>query len=276
MTNMFPGLYTPLPSIDQYLERIEMPRPEKPDKEYLDRLIYAHQTHVPFDTLDVGLLGKDISINIEDIFNKIVVNRRGGYCFEINGLFIKLVQELGYNAYCVPCRIMQSEDTVAPVFHRGSCVIFDDKKYYFDVGGGAMPPGVVEYKDDGWQDIHGEKFMMKRVGEYWYNLFRLSEKSETNNQPSIVLQAGIAEYKPVDYVAPNMMCGVGPDARFRDRANLNMRTKTGSVSLTGRELSIVDNHKKTVTVLEDDNEYMDAMVKIFGVDIRDEFFALKK
>ncbi len=274
--NMFPGLYTPLPSIDKYLERIEMPRPEKLDKEYLNRLIYAHQTHVPFDTLDVGLLGKDISINIEDIYDKIVLRKRGGYCFEINGLFIKLVQELGYDAYCVPCRIMPTEDTVAPVFHRGSCVVLDGKKYYFDVGGGTMPPGIVEYKEDEWQDFGGEKFMMKRVGEYWYNLYRLSVDSELNNQPKIVLQAGIAEYKPVDYVAPNMMCGVGPNARFRDRANLNMRTKTGSVSLTGRELSIVDNHKKTTTLLEDDNEYMDAMIKIFGVDIREEFESLKK
>ncbi|MBR6623409.1 MAG: arylamine N-acetyltransferase [Ruminococcus sp.] len=72
------------------------------------------------------------------------------------------------------------------------------------------------------------------------------------------------------------MCGVGPNARFRDRANLNMRTKNGSVSLTGRELSVVENHQKTVTVLEDDNEYMDAMKKIFGVDIREEFENLKK
>ncbi len=268
---MYSGLYAPLPSIDRYLERIEMERPTVLDREYLDRLIYAHQTHVPFDTLDVGLLGKDISINIEDIYNKIVLNNRGGYCFEINGLFIKLVQELGYNAYCVPCRIMPTEDTVAPVFHRGSCVVLDGKKYYFDVGGGTMPPGIVEYKEDVWQDfISGEKFMMKRVGEYWYNLYRLSEDSETNNQPKIVLQAGIAEYKPQDYVAPNMMCGVGPDARFRDRANLNMRTKNGSVSLNGREFSVVENHKKTVTILENDDEYFDTMKRVFGVDIRDQ------
>ncbi len=267
---MYSGLYSPIPSIDRYLERIEMPRPENLDREYLDRLIYAHQTHIPYDTLDVGLLGKDISLNIEDLYNKLVIKNRGGYCFEINGLFIKLVQELGYNAYSVPCRIMPTEDTLAPVFHKGSCVILDGKKYYFDVGGGAMPAGIVEYKEDVWQDIHGEKFMMKRVGEYWFNLYRLSEESETNNQPKIILQAGIGEYKPVDYVAPNIMCGVGPNARFRGRISLNMRTKTGSVSLNGRELTVVNNHKKTVITIENDDEYYDTMKKIFGVDIKDE------
>ncbi len=268
---MYSALYTPIPDVDKYLERIGMSRPEKLDKEYLDKLIVSHQMHVPFDTLDVGLLGKDISLNIEDLYNKIVINKRGGYCFEMNGLFIKLVQELGYEAYCVPCRVMQSEETVTPVLHRGNCVILDGKKYFFDVGfGGAMPPGTVEYKEDEWQDINGEKYMMKRVGEYWFNLYRLSEESETNNQPTITLQVGIAEYKPVDYVGPNMICGVGPDARFRTRQALNLRTKTGSVSLNGRELTVVDNHKKTVTTIENDDEYYDTLKNIFGVDIRDQ------
>ncbi len=268
---MYSHLYAPIPDIDAYLKRIGMTRPKALTKEYLDELVYQHQLHVPFDTLDVGLLGKDISLGIEDIYNKVVVNNRGGYCFELNGLLIKLVKELGYDAYSVPCRVMQSADTVTPVLHRGNCVKIDDKKYFFDVGfSGPMPPGLVEYKEDEWQIVRGEKFRLERVGEYWFNLYRLSEKSEINNQPSIVLQVGIGEYKPVDYIGPNMICGVGPDARFRGRKTVSMRTKTGSITLSDRELSVVDNHKKTTVTIESDDEYYDTLKKIFGVDIKDQ------
>jgi len=268
---MYSALYAPIPDIDAYLKRIGMNRPEELTKEYLDELIYQHQLHVPFDTLDVGLLNKDISLGIEDLYNKVVVNNRGGYCFELNGLLIKLVQELGYNAYSVPCRVMQSVETVTPVLHRGNCVVIEGKKYFFDVGfGGPMPPGLIEYKEGEWQTIRGEKFKFERVSEYWFNLFRLSEESASNSGPAIVLQVGIGEYKPVDYIGPNMICGVGPDARFRGRKSVSMRTKNGSVSLSDKELSIVDNHKKVTTPIENEDQFFDALKKIFGIDIKDQ------
>ena len=268
---MYSNLYAPIPDVDRYLKRIGMPRPAALTKEYLDELIYAHQCEIPYDTLDVGLLGKDVSLGIEDLYNKIVVNNRGGYCFELNGFFIKLVQELGYDAYSVPCRIMRSVDAITPVFHKGSCVRLDGKKYFFDVGCSVMPPGLVEYKEDVWQENHGLKYMMERVSEYFFNLFRLSEDSQINAEKTIALQVGIAEYAPVDFVAPNAMCGVGENAAFRKNRRVTKRTPTGSVTLADKELAVIHNHEKTITMIETEEEYFDTLKKVFGIDLKEEY-----
>ncbi|MBE6039024.1 MAG: arylamine N-acetyltransferase [Anaerofustis stercorihominis] len=275
---MYSHLYAKLPSVDAYLERIGMKRPEKLDREYLDELIYQHQCHVPFDPLDVSILNKDIDLGIEHLFDKIVTNNRGGYCFEMNGLFCKLLQELGYDAYSIPCRVMRSVDTYGPVMHRATAINLDGKKLFCDVGfGGPMPPATVDFgMEDEWQDLRGEKFMFKKIGEYWYHLYRLSEESETNKEPTISLAVGTGEYDPVDYIYPNAACGVGPDARFRKNKKVSRRTPNGSLTLTDEEFSVVENHKKTVTPVESVEQYLDILEKEFGINIKEEYAALQK
>ncbi|MBE6039025.1 MAG: arylamine N-acetyltransferase [Anaerofustis stercorihominis] len=265
---MYSGLYAPIPDIDKYLERIGLSRPEKIDLESLNAIINAHQLHIPYDSLDVGLLNREISLNIEDLFNKIIINKRGGYCFEINGLFMKLLKDLGFDTHSIPCRVMQTPETIAPAFHRGTVVKFGDKKYFCDVGcGGSMPTGAVEITDGLVQQIGENKFVLKKVKDDWYHLFRIPREDEENQEPQISLAIGMIEYDPVDFLPPNYMCSVGPNARFRDKAWVNMRTETGSVSIRGRELTVVDNHHKTVRTIENDEEYLQALKKYFGIDL---------
>jgi N-hydroxyarylamine O-acetyltransferase len=80
---MFEEYYAPLPSKKQYLERIGLSGAFKPDKETLDRLIQAHQTSVPFENLDVYDAAREIRLDTQGLFDKLVARRRGGYCFEL-------------------------------------------------------------------------------------------------------------------------------------------------------------------------------------------------
>ena len=63
------------------------------DTERLIRLHRAYATHVPFENLDV-YNGRDVSLKTDDLFDKIVTRRRGGYCFELNGLLHALLRAL--------------------------------------------------------------------------------------------------------------------------------------------------------------------------------------
>jgi len=79
-----------------YLERIGAERPVSPTLDALAGLALAHLYSVPFENLDIAA-GRRLSVEPEALFDKIVVRRRGGFCYELNGLFAWLLRELGYD-----------------------------------------------------------------------------------------------------------------------------------------------------------------------------------
>ena len=83
-------------NIDDYLERIGYRGGREPNAANLDALVRAHRFAVPYETLDIWR-GRHTTLATEALYDKIVVRRRGGYCFELNGLFAWLLRELGYN-----------------------------------------------------------------------------------------------------------------------------------------------------------------------------------
>jgi N-hydroxyarylamine O-acetyltransferase len=86
--------------LSEYLDRIGLTLPLSPNAENLRRLQLAHLYHVPFEDLDIHT-GRPIRLGLEDLYRKIVVGRRGGFCYELNGLFAWLLSELGYRVSCL-------------------------------------------------------------------------------------------------------------------------------------------------------------------------------
>ena len=78
-----------------YLERMGLELPLAADAESLRRLQMAHLLHVPFENLDIAL-GRPIRLGLTTLYDKIVTRRRGGFCYELNGLFAWLLDDLGF------------------------------------------------------------------------------------------------------------------------------------------------------------------------------------
>jgi N-hydroxyarylamine O-acetyltransferase len=79
-----------------YLHRLGYSGPAHPSEDALDRLIGLHQRTVPFENIDIVRLGRPIVLDQAYLYEKIVGERRGGFCYELNGLFAWLLEELGY------------------------------------------------------------------------------------------------------------------------------------------------------------------------------------
>ena len=86
-----------------YLDRIGYSGPTEPTAETLVALHRAHMLAVPFENLDIHL-GRRNVLDPEHVFDKVVRRRRGGWCFELNGLFALLLETLGYTVtrYAAP------------------------------------------------------------------------------------------------------------------------------------------------------------------------------
>ena len=79
--------------VERYLQRIDYSGPTVPTLETLSALHQAHLLAVPFENLDIHL-GRAIVLDEEALYDKIVERRRGGFCYELNGLFAALLRAL--------------------------------------------------------------------------------------------------------------------------------------------------------------------------------------
>ena len=92
--------------------------------------------NVPFENLDI-IYGNSIVLKLERIYDKIVKRGRGGFCYELNGMFSWLLRELRYNISLVSARVIKEDGSYGQEFdHLGIIVYIGDKKYLVDVGFG--------------------------------------------------------------------------------------------------------------------------------------------
>ena len=262
-------LYTPLTEeqIDLYLKRLEMERPEKLDREYLDKLVLNHQTHVVFENVDVKAYHRPISLNIADLFNKIVVRGRGGYCFEMNGLFVKLLQGLGYDAYSCPCRGTRGgTHNPGAVMHRGNVVVLDGQKLFCDVGyGGPMPPGSIAFVEGERQVVDGETFWFEQQSEYWWLLKRMtkgtSESGFMSYDPETidlvkeveVILVSPARWENADFVPRSDSLSQDPNSGFALRYMVTVRTPDGSKSMNNDTFTVIKDGVRTRTPITEED-----------------------
>lgn len=276
---MYEEYYQKLPDVDLYLGRIGMARPKSLNREYLDELVLAHQCSVVFENLDIYDLHKPISIIPGDIFDKVVVKKRGGYCFELNGIFVLLLQALGYDAYSCPCRAAKTGIAVPqPVRHCGNIVRLDGKYLFCDVGyGGPMPPASIVVEDGIRQVARGETFWFERQDEFWWMLKRLTKgnleigMSGSSNDNEEVHEANVlcishAKWEPVDFIPGNIACSEDPNAFFAQKRILNLRRRDGHIALLGNLLTVVKNGVRESREVTED-ELMRLIKDEFGLII---------
>lgn len=118
-----------------YVKRINYAGPLKPDAETLHQLQVAHLLAVPFENLSIHA-GEPIVLNDAALFDKIVGHRRGGFCYELNGLFAWLLRELGFEVHILSAAVANAEGKWGPEFDHMTLMVPLEKRWLVDVGFG--------------------------------------------------------------------------------------------------------------------------------------------
>ncbi len=129
-----------IPKIDveRYLRRTGYEALSLPTLEYLKRLHKNHLLSIPFENLDIHWQ-REIVLEIEKIYGKIVLSKRGGFCYELNGLFYVLLLNLGFNCRLISCRVFNDEvEESADYEHMAIIVDVEGDLYLVDVGFGEL------------------------------------------------------------------------------------------------------------------------------------------
>uniref|UniRef100_UPI0025F78BB1 arylamine N-acetyltransferase family protein n=1 Tax=uncultured Phenylobacterium sp. TaxID=349273 RepID=UPI0025F78BB1 len=115
---------------DAYLKRIGLTAPPEPTVEGLNALQRAQVLAIPFENFDI-MLGRGISLEPDAVFDKLVRRRRGGYCFEINGLLLTALQAFGFEARALLGRVHLMGQTTGRS-HQISLVTIDGTHWIAD------------------------------------------------------------------------------------------------------------------------------------------------
>lgn len=254
---MYEELSAPLPDAGAYLTRIGLDGAEvSPTVEWLDKLVHAQLTHVPFDDMDVWGRGDTPSLAINDIFEKIVLRRRGGYCFELNSLFRALLEALGFDAYLVTIRIVAGRDFVTPPSHCGIVCTVGGEKYFCDVGfGGPVPDGCVKY--DG--QVH-RGYRVVRDGH-----FHCVELVRTDGSAEKVFLYHDIPMPPMDMLPMNFYVSNRPGSVFRNMLNVNLRLPDGGVWLKDRQFSLHSATERFERDIRDEEDLRQVLQQYFGI-----------
>nr|WP_321396864.1 arylamine N-acetyltransferase [uncultured Desulfobacter sp.] len=139
----------------------------KLDLEFLSDVVARHVATFAFSSVGCWL-GDNLSLDLESLYNRIVVHRRGGYCFEQNGLLYGLLKELGFSVSLYLARVIYNQDIHPGLTHRITMVEYEGERYVLDVGFGPLGPRIpVLISEKECQD--GEKIFRiaeGRAGEY--------------------------------------------------------------------------------------------------------------
>lgn len=217
-----------------YLERIGHTGAVAADRATVTALMRRQLQTVPFENLDV-LAGKGISLAPEAIVDKIVGRRRGGYCYEVNGLFAMALAALGVPYRFVGCRPM-TLPVRRPRTHMAILAQLDSEDWLCDVGFGSYgmrAPMRLAASGPVRQDHDTFELGPLDAREY---LFRAEVEGTWANQYSFDL----SHHEWVDFMPANWLNSTYPDGLFMSHRIVMRQTPAGRMIL-------FDNRLKTVT-----------------------------
>ncbi|HEY0384838.1 MAG TPA: arylamine N-acetyltransferase [Pyrinomonadaceae bacterium] len=122
-------------NIEAYLARINYQGSLAPVAETLRALQVAHLLAVPFENLSIHS-GQPIVLEDEALFTKIVTERRGGFCYEVNGLFAALLRTLGFDVQMLSAGVANAEGGFGPDFDHMTLLVTLERRWLSDVGFG--------------------------------------------------------------------------------------------------------------------------------------------
>jgi len=131
-----------------YLERIQYKGSLHPAIETLRDLQLSHLLTVPFENLSIHA-GEPIVLQEDALFDKIVIHHRGGFCYELNGLFASLLRRLGFNIRMLSAGVAKADGGFGPDFDHMSLLVLLEDRWLVDVGFGDSfrQPLLVDKRD---------------------------------------------------------------------------------------------------------------------------------
>ena len=193
----------------------------------------SHRLAIPFENLDIHL-GRGISLDPQDLFDKLVTRRRGGYCFEQNALLLGMLQSLGFEARPLLARVWLNAPETPPRTHTLNLVHVEGEDFIADAGfGGSYVPPLPLVADEVVKTADGARHRLVRAGEHGWMLQR-----DPGNGWAKQYSFTTDKIWQADLDAANHWTATRPGTRFTTLRLASGTLADGYVSLNERTLTV--------------------------------------
>jgi N-hydroxyarylamine O-acetyltransferase len=252
-------------NINAYFERIGFAGSIAPNLQTLQTLLVTHMNAIPFENLN-PLLRLPVNLDLQSLEQKLIRDRRGGWCFEHNTIFMHALRALEFEVTPYTARVLWDvpPDTITRRSHMVLMVDIGGASYLVDAGfGGPAPTAPLRMRPDVEQETPNEPFRITgeapphgveiKTGETWRLLYRFD----------------LSEQHPIDFEAPNWYLATNPNSKFfRDSLIATRPDKVKRHTLTNTLLKTYEGGSKTAErVLTSVPELRDVLVSVFGISL---------
>jgi N-hydroxyarylamine O-acetyltransferase len=243
--------------INAYLRRINYEGSLEPTLETLYNIHRQHLLTVPYENLDIHF-GKTLELNEERLFEKIVLEKRGGWCYEMNGLFAWVLRELGFEVELLSGAV--NRDKVGEDAEGNHLVLLVklEQPYTADVGFGDLP-----------------ELLPLKEGNYQHDFLevRLTQDEErwmVHNHQYGGAKGFDFTLEPHQLSDFKMQCHrqqTSPNSGFVQKTVCQIFTPEGFVTLRGAVLQTVTRDGVTRRVIDSEKEYKTILRETFGLEL---------
>ena len=247
--------------VDEYLNRIGYGGPLGASADTLRLLHAAHMRAVPFENLSIHG-GQPVVLEDGALFDKVVRRRRGGFCYELNGLFAALLRALGFEVRMLSAAVARGDGSYGPDFDHMALLVALDERWLADVGFGesfteplrldergeqAQPDGrgCVIREEDGGRLV----YLRRGAGGEWEPQYRFD----------------LTPHAYADFAGMCEFHQTSPESHFTRKRICSLATPEGRVTLSDTRLIETRGGRRTERVLQTDEEYTAALREHFGV-----------
>ncbi|MCB2113206.1 MAG: arylamine N-acetyltransferase [Parvularculaceae bacterium] len=249
-------------NLNAYLARIGVRGPVKPDIDGLRRVHRAHALSLTYENLDVQL-GAPSDRSAANAFDKIVNRRRGGWCYEMNGLLGWALDEIGFRVTRLAGAVMREksgDDVIGN--HLVLLVEIDDARFICDVGFGSGPIDPFAMRE-GPISIGAFNYRLSDLGSGWW---RFTE-DERMGAMSYDFNRAVDDEAMLERQCRFLQ--TDPSSPFMQNAVLQRWAEDTHYSMRGRVLRILSPRGENKSLIETADEYARAVRDVFGVECPD-------
>ncbi|MDO8378865.1 arylamine N-acetyltransferase [Phenylobacterium sp.] len=245
--------------LSAYLARIGYAGTPRVDLPTLHDLHRRHLQAIPYENLDVQL-GRPGGVDIEDAYDKIVTRRRGGWCYEMNGLFGWALREIGFDVTRMAGAV--GRDERGAISHGNHLVLRVDldRPYLADVGFGDGMLEPIPLLAGGYSRA-GYDFRLEQVDADWWRL----HNHALGGAPYFDFTLETAREEAL--AATCQWLRTAPESVFTQFPIVQRHTRDGLVIILGRTLRRIRPGERTQALIDTADQFVEVLARDFGLDV---------
>lgn len=253
---------------ERYLARIGLTAAPRPDAEGLRALVEAQARSIAFENFDVWL-GREVSIDPDRIADKLVDRRRGGYCFELNGLLRQALAAFGFDARPLLARVVVRRAPGAPPgprTHEVALVTIDGRRWIADAGfGGGLPCRPLPLEVGPEHEQLGERLRFVEDDELGWTL-QMADVASADGWRDLY-GFTLERVYPADVLCANHFTATFPASPFVQGVVASCPDGDGRIILRGAQVFLHQEGQTHVEPAPEGPERLEWLRARFGIDL---------